>query len=185
MTFNIILCTTKKLGIGKNNKLPWNEPDDLAYFKYITNSPTDKKNALIMGYNTYKSIGKPLDNRISVVVCNRPAQLPDSVYTVNSLENALDLLRSSTMSVNDIFVIGGASLYNEAIIHSDLDKVYITFLDDIYDCDTFVLSLYSLKTLRRSFVCEVVEGTDYGNRHVFYKRHKETLTNVILSWLDI
>lgn len=69
----IILASTKNLGIGKNNDLPWPKlKNDMKLFKKITSGQNNENNALIMGYNTFKSIGeKALPNRKNLVITTK------------------------------------------------------------------------------------------------------------------
>ena len=72
MTINIIAAKTINNIIGSNNKLPWYLPDDLKNFRKLT-----ENKVVIMGRKTYESIGKPLPNRINIVVSSNPnLQLP-------------------------------------------------------------------------------------------------------------
>lgn len=65
--FDLVVARSLNFGIGLNGKLPWHLPSDLKMFKKITCSGTNK-NAVIMGRKTYDSIGKPLPNRLNVIV---------------------------------------------------------------------------------------------------------------------
>ena len=66
--FNIIVAASKNFVIGKNNTIPWHYKEDFKYFKRITSKCSKgKKNIIMMGMNTFKSIGKPLPKRINMV----------------------------------------------------------------------------------------------------------------------
>ena len=70
---SVIIATTSSGGIGFNNKLPWNIPEDLRNFKRITSFVNDKskKNAIIMGRATWESLPvKPLPNRLNIILTN-------------------------------------------------------------------------------------------------------------------
>ena len=67
MNVNLIVAVDKNThGIGKNGRIPWNNKDDMKWFKNVTTG--DGNNSVIMGRNTYESIGKPLPNRINIVI---------------------------------------------------------------------------------------------------------------------
>ena len=70
MDLNCILCIDKNNGIAKNNQIPWKIKEDLRHFNTITSYTTNplKLNVVVMGRKTYESIGKPLPNRINVVL---------------------------------------------------------------------------------------------------------------------
>ena len=114
---SIIVAVDKNNGIGAKNDLLWMRdlPDDLAYFKRMTTGVS-----VIMGRNTYDSMGRPLPNRENIVVSHRPVGDKD-VLSVASLESAYQLSRYP------IFVMGGGRIYADAL--SDMDRLYVTEVD--------------------------------------------------------
>ena len=71
MKINVIVAVDDKLGIGKNNKLPWDIPEDLAHFKNITTKFETLENVVLMGRNTWESIPnkfRPLKDRINIIL---------------------------------------------------------------------------------------------------------------------
>nr|AIA13024.1 Dihydrofolate reductase [uncultured bacterium] len=111
---SIIVAVDKNMGIGAKNDLLWMRdlPDDLAHFKKMTTGAS-----VIMGRNTFDSIGKPLPNRENIVVSHRPVGV-DGVLTAADLPSAYQLARYP------IFVIGGGRIYADAI--TDMDRLYVT-----------------------------------------------------------
>ncbi|MES2876169.1 MAG: dihydrofolate reductase [Patescibacteria group bacterium] len=111
---SIIVAVDRNLGIGAKNDLLWMRdlPDDLAYFKRMSTSAS-----VIMGRNTYDSMGKPLPNRENIVVSSRPVG-DEGVLTATSLESAYELARYP------IFVMGGGRVYADAL--NDMDRLYVT-----------------------------------------------------------
>lgn len=104
--------------LGLNNKLLWNIPEDLARFKKITLG-----HPVIMGRKTFQSIGKPLPNRLNIVVTHdQNFKAPPKVLICNSLEEAINTAKKS--ETDEIFIIGGASIYQQAIAFAD--KLYLT-----------------------------------------------------------
>lgn len=105
--------------IGKDNELPWVIPEDLKHFKEVTIG-----HPIIMGWNTWKSIGeKPLPGRLNVILSrqNRPLQRSKNIKQIH---NFLDV-----RNFKNPFIIGGSSVYNQYLPITD--KLYITkvFLD--------------------------------------------------------
>ena len=96
MKVNIIMCVSNDSILGVNNDLYVKIGEDLKYFKRITsdNYYKDKPNILIMGYNTYKSIGKPLPNRLNIVISrNHQNELDDmSIINFPSFDDVLQYL---------------------------------------------------------------------------------------------
>ncbi len=136
MKINLILAIDEKNGIGKNNTLAWKIKKDMEYFKNMTSDTDDlgKINAVIMGRGTWESIPvkfKPLGNRVNCILTrtihtnNIDSKPDDFVLYFNSLEVCLRELEKKK-NIENIFVIGGASLYNQLIYTDLIDKIYIT-----------------------------------------------------------
>ncbi len=122
---SLIVAMTKNRVIGYENKMPWHLPAELAYFKRITTG-----HPIIMGRKTFDSIGCPLPNRRNIVVSRNTNFHSPGVEVSNSLENALALCANENP-----FVIGGASLYAEALALAQ--ELYITEIDANLVGDTF------------------------------------------------
>lgn len=114
--------------IGKNGNLPWHNPNDLKWFKSITTT-----NVVIMGRKTYESIGKPLPNRINIVISKKPTTEIDinGVFWVDSVEKAIT--KAEEFKDKKIFVIGGESIYKYVLDHDFVDYIYIDFLNEQVD----------------------------------------------------
>ncbi|TAL58866.1 MAG: dihydrofolate reductase [Legionella sp.] len=112
-------------GIGKNNQLLCHLPADLQYFKANTiNKP------IIMGRHTFESIGKPLPQRINIVVSTTMSPR-DDLTVVNSVEKAIEI----TQEYQEVMIIGGEKLYNSCIFLAD--RLYLTFIHHLFDADVF------------------------------------------------
>jgi dihydrofolate reductase len=104
MTIVGIVAVAKNLAIGKNGKLPWHYPADLKFFKQTT-----LHNAVVMGFNTWQAIGKPLPNRLNIVLSRtKSIESQPNVLLLRSREEALAL---AEYLKGDLFVIGGAETY--------------------------------------------------------------------------
>lgn len=112
--------------IGKGGKLPWNYPEDLRHFKEAT-----KGHTVIMGRKTYESIGRPLPNRKNIVVSST-LQSPD-VTVVPSLKEAFQ----ECLEDEEVFIIGGQNIYQEALDNHVVDKMLITEIKQAYEGDVF------------------------------------------------
>lgn len=135
----VVAMEAHQQGIGWHNRLPWHYPEDLAYFKRLTQTaPPGRQNAIIMGRKTWESLPKkPLPNRFNIVIST---QLSDPHVTVaKSLEHALGL--ASMGNAYRTFVMGGALVYEVAIAHHRLDDIYITRILSSYDTDCVFPSL--------------------------------------------
>lgn len=142
--FSIIVACSSNGGIGYDNKIPWYLPDDLKNFKKITSFVNDinKKNAVIMGKNTWESLPiKPLPNRLNIVLTSNPDyEINDkSVIIANSFDDVFMYCGSS--HIENIFMIGGTQIYNECFktYKHLIDKIYLTvIIDKYYHCDRFI-----------------------------------------------
>jgi dihydrofolate reductase len=126
MRLSLIVAMAKNRVIGSNNQMPWHLPADFAYFKRITMA-----HPVIMGRKTFESIGRPLPGRRNVVVSRNPVFRPDGVEVAASLEAAISACRG-----DDAFVIGGATLYAEALSTARVERIFLTEVDASPEGDT-------------------------------------------------
>ncbi len=126
MNINLIVAIDKKNGIGKNNLLPWYLPADLKHFKTITTG-----HPIIMGRKTFDSIGKALPNRRNIVISRQSGVVIPGVELCNSFNNALDLCKNE----KDVFIIGGAQIFNLALPIANV--LYLTIIHKDFDADVF------------------------------------------------
>lgn len=124
---NIIACVAKNRGIGKDNKLLFNIPDDLKHFKKITMS-----HPIIMGYNTHRSIGKPLPGRLNIVLSPDDLKI-EGIIVAKNIDKAIEIANQNDKK--EIFFIGGGMVYRETIKLAD--RLYLTIVDKERDADTF------------------------------------------------
>ncbi len=110
--------------VGKNNKLPWHYSQDLQHFKKITTG-----HIVVMGYNTFLSIGKPLPNRRNIVLSKKAVEW---LETYTSIENMIKQLESE--NIQEIFIIGWASIYRQFLPIAD--SMYLTEIKKEYEWDT-------------------------------------------------
>lgn len=135
MSFKIIVAMDNNNGIGKNNTLPWYLPEDLNYFAKKTKG--NGNNAIIMGRKTYESIGRALSKRTSYVlsrtICKKEKNPKLHIY------DNLDELLSAVKSANhdELWIIGGAEIYNIFLKANMVSHIYITKINENYNCDTF------------------------------------------------
>ena len=123
----IIVAVADNGAIGRKNALLWHLPGDMRYFRETTTGA-----AVIMGWMTYQSIGRPLPKRHNIVISLFPwPEAPAEVTVVESLEDAFDAAGSQRA-----FVIGGAYTYAQAM--DIVDTMYITHVHDApEDADAF------------------------------------------------
>jgi dihydrofolate reductase len=141
-SFAIVVAADRNRGIGSHGTLPWKLPGDMAFFKQITSETRapGKVNAVIMGRKTWDSIPpkfRPLKGRLNVVLTrNRQTQYPEEIKTAASLDEAVRICDQPT--IEQVFVIGGGAVYQQALHHPCCELVYLTEIDASFDCDTFL-----------------------------------------------
>ena len=129
MKISIIVAKAKNNVIGKDNQLPWHLPEDLKHFKRKTEG-----HHLIMGRKTYESMGKPLPNRISIVITrNKNYKVPPGHYVVHDFEAALEVAKSKNLQ--QVFVLGGAEIFKLAL--PLVDEMIITEIHARPEGNTF------------------------------------------------
>ncbi|MFC3108068.1 dihydrofolate reductase [Undibacterium arcticum] len=122
---SIIVATDAANGIGVHNTLPWRLPEDLAFFKRTTTG-----HPIIMGRNTFDSIGRALPNRRNIVITRNPQWRHDGIESASSLAAAVQLAGDGPA-----FIIGGAQIYAEALPHAT--RLLVTEINKRFDCDAF------------------------------------------------
>jgi dihydrofolate reductase len=123
---SLIVAVARNGVIGQNNQLPWRLPEDLKRFRAITMG-----HHIIMGRRTWESIKRPLPGRTSVVVTRRADYAAPGALVVHSLADAL----AACTGDDEVFVIGGAEIYREALPLAD--RIYLTRIDADYAGDAF------------------------------------------------
>lgn len=124
---SIITAMSSNRVIWLNNSLPWSVPDDLKNFKKLTDWKT-----IVMWYNTYLSIWRPLPNRNNIVLTRKDIVIPwCEIY--NSIFSLLDNINSK----EEIFVIWWEQIYKQFIDTWLIDKIYLSFIPWEYEWDTF------------------------------------------------
>ena len=123
---SVIAAIAHNRVIGRENALPWHLPEDLKHFKALTMG-----HPIVMGRKTYESLGRLLPGRTTVIVSrNRDYAVPGALV-VASLQEALAACRHE----QEIFIIGGAELYKEALTLAD--RLYLTEIDADFEGDAY------------------------------------------------
>ena len=125
---SLIAAIGKNNELGKDNALIWHLKKDLAYFKETT-----LNHQVIMGLNTYLSIGSPLPKRTNIVLTTHQELIQDdNIIIYDSLDKLKEYLLNTR---EEVFVIGGASLYKA--IYPIADKMYLTEIADNREADAY------------------------------------------------
>ena len=123
---SIIVAVAKGGAIGKEGKMPWKIPGEQRQFKDLTTG-----HVVIMGRRSYEEIGHPLPERTNIVVSKTKVFSGENLYTVKSLQEAIE-----RAGQEEIFIAGGAEIFQEALPLAD--KIYMTYVDmEVLDADRF------------------------------------------------
>jgi dihydrofolate reductase len=133
VTTSLIVAAARNDVIGKDGALPWYLPEDLRRFRRLTTG-----HPVVVGRLTHESIlarlGRPLPDRTSVVVSSQPREAGAGVLWASSPHAALHLAGTGEDPAGEIFVIGGASVYQQVL--PQVSRIYLTRLHDDVDGDT-------------------------------------------------
>ncbi len=122
---SIIVAIAKNGVIGDKNTLLWHLREDMIHFRTITSG-----HPVVMGRKTYDSIGRPLPKRTNVVITRDTELQIEGCTMAHSLTEAVEMFDSS----EEVFIIGGAQIYNQAMPIAD--RLYLTIIDKEYEGDS-------------------------------------------------
>lgn len=148
----LIACISQDYGLGKDGDLLWQIPADMKFFREQTTGST-----VVMGRKTFESIGRPLPKRDNIVLSSRPLEIPG----VRSFQNQADLEQylKSLPEAHNIYIIGGASLYQMFL--DQADKLYLTEVSATKPADTFFPKFDQTKFDRKLLGDGEYEGLKY------------------------
>lgn len=123
---HIIVAMTASRVIGRDGRMPWSLPEDLRLFKSLTTG-----NTVIMGRQTFQSIGRPLSKRNNLIVSSTVKPVPGA-EVFSDLASAVR--RAETLG-RPAFFIGGAQIYREALPLSEF--LHVSWVESEYEGDTY------------------------------------------------
>jgi dihydrofolate reductase len=127
---SLVAAIDKNRAIGYQNQLLARLPNDMKHFKQITTS--GNHNIVLMGRKTFESIGKPLKDRINIVLTkNKNFQAPKGVFVYHSVEEILNQYKNYGECKPDLFIIGGQQIYNQFLRYAD--RIYLTIIDHTFE----------------------------------------------------
>jgi len=150
---SIIVAHSRNMAIGKANTIVWRLPDDLRRFKELTTS-----HPIIMGRKTCQSIGRALPDRTNIVITRDVSLNIPGCVIVHSLAEAIR--RAEKLDQAEIFIIGGAEIYKQALPLAD--RLYVTAVDIDVDGDAFFPEYQKTFTKKISEESGEFEGLKYS-----------------------
>lgn len=155
----IVGCDARTLGIGLNGSIPWHNKEDMRWFKKMTTG-----HGVVMGYNTYQSIGGPLPNRTNIVLTtSRPVK---DAHAATSLMDAVRV--AEELKVDELYIIGGGRVYKEALELDMVDTLYVNYMTfhEKMEYDTY----FPMHLLDIDKWSEETIGVEGDNRYVMWHR---------------
>ncbi|HLP32348.1 MAG TPA: dihydrofolate reductase [Bacteroidia bacterium] len=128
MIISLIVVADEHNGIGKNNQLLCHLPADLKYFKQTTTG-----HHIVMGRKTYDSVGKPLPNRVNIVITRNSLLSIPGCVVVADLQQAISYAAEN--GETELFITGGGTIYEQAI--GIANRIYLTRIHHNFEADTF------------------------------------------------
>lgn len=165
----LIVAMDRNRGIGKDNDLMWNLPEDMQFFKRMT-----RDQIVVMGRKNYQSIPerfRPLPHRLNCVLTQSPDFVAPDCLVFHELSTCVAHFQGDQ---RQIFIIGGGEIYRLAMETLAIDDMYITEVDGEFDADTFFPEFDAL-SWHVACIQEQVpdERHSYGFRIFHYTRKKE------------
>lgn len=171
-----IVAIDEEYGIGLNNDIPWDSPEDRKLFKKLTTN-----NVVIMGRKTLDSIGKPLPNRINCVISSKEIQKDNILHFYNPLE--CYLFCKKKYKDKTLFVIGGQSIYKWFLENNLVDTEIITFIKGKYNCNVYYPKFY-YPNYTRSETC-IIKDINIIGKIMKYKYNNFNENQLINIFTDI
>ena len=144
MYYNLIVAMCEGRGIGYKGQIPWHSKADLNHFSNLTKGKCN--NAVIMGKTTWNSLPNKMlplrDNLILSSTIDLDVTLKyDTIKTFETIDDVIKFC--NLMEYDEVWIIGGASLYKQFLDLHLVNKCYITTINKHYECDTFFPELSS------------------------------------------
>lgn len=179
----VVAATAIGRGIGVNGFLPWKLEKDIQYFKQLTCG-----NVVIMGRKTWESIPekfRPLPGRLNVVLTrSQEGTYPRDVIVANSLDDALE--RLSQIKIGEIFVMGGALIYKEALARKECTSIFMTQIYSEFICDTFFPEMESFRCVGNpSFAPPGRQKDSSGIEYEFLQYDRVRIQHEEYQYLDM
>ena len=157
-----IFHADKEWGIGRANGLMFSLPKDMKFFRETTSGKV-----VVMGLNTLRSFpnGKPLKNRVNIVLS--PKNVLEDVITVHNLDELFQEIKKYPS--DDVFVIGGASVYRTLIPYCS--EVLVTKVNASGGAEVFAPNLDADENFELIFMSEPEEDNGYQIQFCKYRNN--------------
>lgn len=165
-TLSIIVAVSENNVIGKGGELPWHLSADLKRFKRLTIG-----HAIIMGRTTWESIGRPLPERMSIVLSRHADWRAAGATAAANLDSALEIIRQCDVDRSEVFVIGGAAVYALALPRAS--RLYLTRVNAEVEGDVMFPSIdWSEWRLLEESHHAAEESNDFAHTFQVWRRNE-------------
>lgn len=161
MKISLIVAADEHNGIGKNNRLLCHLSGDLKYFRKVTTG-----HHILMGRKTFESVGRPLPNRVNVVLTRDQHFEAEGCLIVNTLKEAFELAKAH--GETEFMITGGDQIFKQCI--SMADRIYLTRIHHVFDADTFFPEMDAQWKLIREEKHTRDDKNDYDYTFQVYER---------------
>ncbi|OAO78554.1 dihydrofolate reductase [Anoxybacillus flavithermus] len=169
MTISLVTAIDRNNAIGYKNQLLVKLKNDMKYFKQITTS--GDHNIVVMGRKTFESIGKPLPQRINIVLTKDKDFRCRGVFVYHSVEEVLKQYKYYGGSKPNLFVIGGETIYRQFMRYAD--RLYTTLIDHVFEkADTHFPQITSEWKLISEQYNQADENNPYDHYFRIYEKVK-------------
>jgi thymidylate synthase len=188
MYINLIVAYDSNYGIGKNNKIPWKNNTDMSYFKRKTSHVQNKRktNMVIMGRKTFESLPNGLlKDRINVILSSTMKKEDhNNIIICRSIYTLLTLIKKNKDKLENIFVMGGSSIYDQFLNLELIDKIYLTKINGVYKCDRFFTPLKNKYKMISKLEKEDVTFFEYDYINSDENHYLKLVNNILLNGED-
>jgi dihydrofolate reductase len=166
---NLIAAIDLNRGLGFNNDLLVKLPSDMRHFRELTTG-----HFIVQGRRTFASIGKPLPNRTNIILTrNKRYSAPYGTFVYHSIEDVIHAYHMQNNDESELFIIGGANIYSQAIHYAD--RLYLTIIDhEFMNVDSYFPTFSMLDWKPVSNVENLAdENNPYDHYFVEYQRRNK------------
>jgi len=178
--FQVIMAIDANGGLAKDGKIPWKNSADMKHFKETTTktykdingNDIKKQNVVIMGRKTWETLNGPLKNRINIVISkNYSGKRYEGAYHRPCFEDAMYFCTNQYEEIDQIFVIGGLQIYNEALNNYGhlCKKIIVTNISGRYNCDL----IFDRKLLENYELLQNQRFIDGGSIYTYVPKETE------------
>jgi dihydrofolate reductase len=163
MIISLIVAADENNGIGYNNQLLCHLSSDLKYFKATTTG-----HHIVMGRKTYESVGRPLPNRVNMVISRNKDLVLEGCIVKQTLEEAIEYAQQA--GETELFITGGGTIYEQSLWLAH--KKYITRIHHHFSADTYFPSIPQNFTLTKDEQHEADDKNAYAFSFQVYEKDK-------------